>query len=176
MYFVCQIISFPVSFHQHNQINTLMITRLPLHLSHIIHLSFSFFFFFFVSWKKYDTHTRGVFKLRYWTGTDLLCVITSLFCVRGNFLKHNPEIHGWCLGNAFSECHNCRLALSQTTSERLKIKIVNWSKWQCRKYEWEVTSIFVRLSASPSVSFWRKTQIPFILQVVISSPLTDVSC
>lgn len=113
---------FPVSFHEHNYINRWMISQLPPHLSHIIHLSFSFLPagkmkqpLFVPGW------SRGVFKLRYWTGTDLLCVITSL-SVWGEISCNIILKYTLAVWEMLSECHNFSF-LPQTQIQHLKIKL-----------------------------------------------------
>lgn len=100
---------------------------------------------------------EGVCELRYRTGTDLLCVITSL-SARGEISCNIILKYMLSIWEKLSECHH--LEPPSTTSrnpsciDRRKLTV-----WELRcqlikiaglrkKCEWEVTSIFVRLSAS----------------------------
>lgn len=118
------------------------------------------------------------FKLQFWTGTDLSCVITSLL-VWGEISCNTILKYTLGVWEMFLQCHN--LGFLQTKDSTSENRNVNWSKWPSWKYEWEVTHVYLcLLSVSPpvlmSLTFCEGTQILLIPQVVISSLLIDVSC
>lgn len=131
---------------------------------------------------------EGVCELRYRTGTDLLCVITSL-SARGEIscniiLKYMLDV--W---EKLSECHNFGLFTpppplllpSQAQIHRcckLRCQLIKIAGLRKNVNERSRLSLSVRPRASPSLSagslLFQTRGIPLILQVVISSLLIDV--
>lgn len=90
-----------------------------------------------------------MFRLWYWTGTDLLCVITSL-SVWGKIscniiLKYMLDV--W---EMFSECHNLGFLQTQIQHPKKK-KYINDQKLEI----WTRGHVYLCLSASPSFTVVR---------------------
>lgn len=130
---------------------------------------------------------EGVCELRYRTGTDLLCVITSL-SARGEIscniiLKYMLNV--W---EKLSECHNFGLFAPPHHSSchhrrrftvcKLRCQLIKIAALRKNVNERSRLSLSVRPRASPSLSagslLFQTRRIPLILQVVISSLLIDV--
>lgn len=118
---------------------------------------------------------EGVCELRYRTGTDLLCVITSL-SVWGEIscniiLKYMLDV--W---EMLSECHNFGfLSDTDSTSSKQKCQLIKIAELKIERSRLSL-SVCAPHPLCLSFSFRKTTQIPLILQVVISSLLIDVSC
>lgn len=121
-------------------------------------------------------------ELRYRTGTNLLCVITSL-SARGEISCNIILKYTLGVWEKLSECHNFgyfslrrrfTVATCESRCQLIKIAGLKYVNERSR------LSLSVRLRASPSSSadslFFSTRGIPLILQVVISSLLIDVSC
>lgn len=135
----------------------------------------------------------GVCELRYRTGTDLLCVITSL-SARGEISCNIILKYMLSIWEKLSECHNLGLLLSPPPSLRhsscidrrkftvceLGCQLIKIAGLRKKVNERSRLSLSVCPRVSPSLSagslLFQTREIPLILQVVISSLLIDVSC
>lgn len=115
---------------------------------------------------------EGVCELRYRTGTDLLCVITSL-SARGEISCNIILKYMLGVWEKLSECHNFGLFTpppppppplllpSQAQIHRLRVEMsADQNSRAKKKCEWEVTSIFVRPSTSLALFVCRLTPFP----------------